>query len=219
MNPIQFPLTDNDKRAVAAVQPLKFFLKYKPQPDGSLRAVECCEVAKKGVSIPTTTPYEIARIKRAAERAIEPDDEHAALWAAIKPYYDNWKAGGTEEVVNGTPLSVWPGVTVDVVEALKPFRIYSVEDLSIMSDAIMQKVPNPNMALYRERAKKFLATKDIALAVRDLSEKDSEIAELRAMVAKLQKAHADSEFAREEVEQELADAVPAQVRRRKAKVA
>ena len=218
MNPTQFPLTD-DKPVTAAVQPIKFSIRYKTQADGTLKAVECVEVAKKGVTIPNTTPHEIARIKSAAAKATEPTDEHAALWAAVKPYYDNWKAGGTEEVINGTPLAVWAGVTVDVVEALKPFRIYSVEDLSIMSDAIMQKVPNPNMSLYRDRAKKFLATKDIAIAVRDLSNATQENADLKSRMAMLEKRLADAEFAQAETEEELAEAVPAQVRRRKAKTA
>lgn len=218
MQPVAFPITD-DKRALAAVTPLKFEVKYKTQADGTLKAWERVEVHKNGVTIPTTMVYDIAKLKKAAAKATDFDDEHAALWAAIKPYYENWKAGGTEEVINGTPLAVWAGVTVDVVEALKPFRIYSVEDLSMMSDSIMNKVPNPNMALYRDRAKKFLAMKDIAVAVRDLTNKEAENEELKSRMAMLEKRLADAEFAQAETENELAEVVPVQVLRRKTKTA
>ncbi len=208
----------NDAAPVtAAVQPVRFWIKYKDKGDGTLKAEEWVEWAKKGVTIPATVVNRIDRISKAAGKATEPDDETAALWRAIKPYYDNWKAGGTEEVISGTPLAIWPGVTRDTVEALKPFKVYSVEDLSIASDAVLQRVPDPNVMKYRDRAKKFLATKDIAIAVRDLESKDSELAELKAQVAMLQKAHANSEAKREEAEAEIDAATPAPARKRRAK--
>ena len=215
-NMSMIPLQDA-KQIEAAVVPLKFWIKYREQKDGTLKAEEWVEVAKKGVSIPTTVPYRIDRIQKAAAKATEPDDEPAALWRTLKPFYDNWKAGGTEEVINGTPLAIWPGVMRDVVEALRPFKIYSVEDLSIATDAVLQRVPDPNIMMYRDRAKKFLNTKDIAQAVRDLTEKDAELADLRAMVEKLQKAHADSELKRGDAERELDDATPALARKKRVK--
>jgi hypothetical protein len=80
-------------------------------------------------------------------------------------------------------------------------------------------VPNPNMALFRERAKKFLATKDIAIAVNQLTDANSELVKLRAELDEMKRGRADAEFARDEVENELAEAVPAQARKRKVKVA
>jgi len=215
----QFPMTDA-KQVMAAVIPTKFELRYKEQADGTLKAEEWVEVAKIGVTIPATTPHKIAKIIAGAKKAVDPEDEMAALWRTIEPYYDNWKKGGAaDEVINGTPLVTWSGVSKDVVEALRPFNIRSVEDLSMVSDAIMQRVPNPNMALFRERAKKFLATKDIAIAVRDLTNAEQENGELKQRLAALEKRLADANFAREEVEDELAEAVPAVARKRKAKAA
>jgi hypothetical protein len=211
----QFPVTDG-KQVTAAVIPTKFELRYKEQPDGTFKAEEWCELAKIGVTIPATTPHKIATIIKAAKKATEPDDEMAAIWRTIQPYYDNWKKGGAaDEVINGTPLVTWSGVSKDVVEALRPFNVRSVEDLSMLSDAIMQRVPNPNMALFRERAKKFLATKDIAIAVNQLTDANSELAKLRAELDEMKRGRADAEFARDEVENELNEAVPAQARKRK----
>lgn len=215
----QFPMTDA-KQVTAAVIPTKFELRYKQQADGTFKAEEWCELAKIGVTIPATTPHKISKIIAGAKKATEPDDEMAAIWRTIQPYYDNWKKGGSaDEVINGTPLVTWSGVTKDVVEGLRPFNIRSVEDLSMLSDAIMQRVPNPNMALFRERAKKFLATKDIAVAVNQLTDATSELAKLRAELDEMKRGRADAEFARDEAEVELAEAVPAHARRRKAKVA
>jgi hypothetical protein len=214
-----FPMTDA-KQVTAAVIPTKFELRYKEQIDGTLKAEEWVELAKIGVTIPATTPHKIATIIKGAKKATEPDDEMGAIWRAIQPYYDNWKKGGAaDEVVNGTPLTTWAGVTKDVVEALRPFNIRSVEDLSLMSDAIMQRVPNPNMALFRDRAKKFLSTKDIAVAVRDLSNSEAKNTEMAERIAMLEKRLADAEFAHAETEDELNEAVPSQVRRRKTKAA
>jgi len=223
-----FPLQDQ-KEATAAVQPLKFWLKYKPvmqtreiggrvieTETGQLKAEEWVEWAKKGVSIPATCSNAIHRIQRGAQRATEADDESAALWRAIKPYYDNWKAGGTEEVINGTPLAIWPGVTHDVVEALKPFKIYAVEDLASATDAVLQRVPDPNVMRYRERARTYLQTKDIAVAVRELDNSKAEIGALKEMVARLQKSQADTDFKRKEAEQALDDVTPPVARKRKA---
>ena len=222
---------------VASIQPIKFYVKYvevtEQQPTGEvgkdgkpvmktvdvLKADEWVVWAKKGVSIPFTSEQKISRIKKAAAKATpeEPDHEGAAMWRAIKPFYDNWKAGGTQEVINGTPLAIWRGVTQDVVEALKPFKIYSVEDLSIASDAVLQRVPDPNIMKYRAMAKKFLDTKDIAIAVRDSETSKAENESLRAEMAELKKMLADTMKGKREAEEELDEATPAPARKKRGK--
>lgn len=210
-----FPMEDQ-RGAVAAIQPIKFWIKYSPQDDGSTKAHEMVEWAKKGVNIPATVVERVDKIANAAKRPnLEPDDEYAAKWRAIEPAYRNWKASGNAEIVNGTPLSTWAGITADVVEFLKPMRIYSVEDLAQASDSVLAKIPDPNAQRYRDRARKFLETKDIALAVRQLDERDSQIEELKKMVELLNKKQADADLRSREAEQQLEDAAPA-ARRRKA---
>jgi hypothetical protein len=214
--PLQYIPMDDARLAVAAIHPIRFFIKYIDNGDGTHKAREMVEWAKKGVTIPATVVEGIERLRKAAERpGLEPDDEAAAKWRAIRPYYDNWKSAGTGEVVNGTPLVTWAGITSDVVEFLRPLRIFSVEDLAQASDSILARVPDPNANRYRERARQFLATKDIAIAVRQLDESKNEIEELKAMVAKLQKAHADSDLKRSEAERELEDVAPGPSRKRK----
>lgn len=220
----------------AAIVPRKFWLKYKPvmeyvdiggktiaKDTGKLRAEEWVEWDKKltgSQTIPVSCVNAVDRIKKGAERSSDPNDEAAAIWRTMRPFYDNWKAGGdASAVVTGTPLAVWAGVTADVVELLKPFRIYSVEDLSMIGDQMMQKLPHPNMAAFRERAKKFLATKDIAIAVRELDESKQEMAAMREQIAMLQKAHADAAKGRKEAEEELDEATPAVARKKRAKEA
>lgn len=173
---------------IAAIHPLKFEIVYRERkvfdkdnpnvPKTVTVPVEWCYWAKKGVERPTTGSDAVSRLMKS------PPD-----WAAIKPYYDNWKAGGTDVVINGTPLSVWAGIGGDMVELLKPYRIYSIEDLAVMSDGVMQKIPHPDIGRIRDRAKKFLETKDIAEAVRASLDKDDVIKEqadrLAAMEAQM----------------------------------
>jgi hypothetical protein len=170
---------------VAAIHPLRFYIAYKERkvanPDNPLVPktvtvpVEWCDWAKKGVERPTTGGDAISRLMKS------PPD-----WAAIEPYYKNWKAGGNDVVVNGMPLTVWAGISADMVELLKPYRIYSVEDLGSMSDSVMQKIPHPDIVRVRDRAKKYLTTKDLADAVRAIDDRDDAVKQLQEQNAKLQ---------------------------------
>lgn len=203
-----YPLEDT-RSIVAAIQPIKFWIKYVPQSDGSNKAYEMVEWAKKGVNIPATVVERVDKIISAAKRPnLEPDDEYAAKWRAIEAAYRNWKESGNAEIINGTPLSTWAGITADVVEFLKPMRIYSVEDLAQASDTVLAKIPDPNAQRYRDRARKFLETKDIALAVRQLDERDSQIEELKKMVELLNKKQADADLGRRDAERDLEEVAP-----------
>ena len=195
-------LGDNERLEVAQIRPVKFWLKYKDNPNYSmgsnqppLIAEEWCEWYKYNVNIPVTGVDAVKRLKRLP-----------AEWAALEPYYESWKKGGTEEVINGTPLVVWPGVKADTVEILRSFKIYSVEDLAIMSDAVMGKIPDPNLSIYRERAKKFLATKDVAEAVTELTNANAKLEALQAEMAEMRKYLAEKTL----MDQERQEALEAQ---------
>jgi len=210
--------------ATAAIIPMKFWIKYKPvleyvevggrvisKDTGQLRAEEWVEWHKKltgSQTIPVTCVNSVERLKKGAKKATEPDDEAAAIWRVLEPFYNNWKNGGGEEIVTGTPLSVWPGVPREVVELLKPFRIMSVEDLTLVGDQMLQKIPYPNMHMYRDRAKKFLATKDIAEAVRELDQSSAENIALKEQNAALQKAQADLAAQLREMREQMEEASP-----------
>jgi hypothetical protein len=182
-NPSNIPLQE-ERLEVAAAFPLRFWTEYhdvdtaKPGEPEKLerRASEWVKWAKKGVPIPTNTDI---RIKHA--------QKDKPLWAAIKPYYDNWKAGGSDELIQGTPLNAWGGVLREEVEALKPYRIYSVEDFAAMSDDVMQRIPFPAIASKRDRAKKWLTSKETSDEVRSqLSDVLAKLKEAEEKVALLE---------------------------------
>lgn len=188
MNMIPIPMHEGPVQ-VAAIHPLRFYMAPRERreydaanplvPKSVTKLVEWCDWAKKGVERPTTGGDAVSRLMK-----------DPAVWAAIKPFYDNWKAGGADVVVNGTPLAVWAGIGGDMIELLKPYRIYSIEDLAGMSDSVMQKIPHPDIVRVRDRAKQYLGTKEIADAVRAIGDKDEVIKEqaerLAAMERKLQ---------------------------------
>ncbi len=214
----QSMMLPDERLAVARIVPIRFHVKYKEIPGGQLKAEEWVDWEKVGVNRPTGVPMRVDRIIAAAKKAKETGDnesEMLAIWAALEPYYKNWKEKGEGEIISGTPLSIWTGITHDVVDALKHFKIRSVEDLSVASDAVLQRVPDPNIMRYRERARKFLATKDIAIAVRDLDDTQAQLKTMQEQFAVMQKALADERAARKEAEAELDEATPSPARKRK----
>lgn len=94
--------------------------------------------------------------------------------------YRAWKATKTNVVV-GTPLTQWPGVTKSMVEELANRGIASVEQLSETPDEVLSRV-GPIMGL-KQRARDYLeASKGLA----PLTQMRAENADLRNQVAALQ---------------------------------
>ena len=202
------PLVD-EKVEIAAVHPLGFEIRYRERsiigktglPERALVAEEWVTWAKKGVAIPCTLSDAIRRVKL-----------DKPVWLAIEDHYKAWKSGSGEEVVvNGTPLSIWGGIHRDIVEMLKPFRIFSVEDLAVISDEVLQRIPHPDIINYRTRAKKFLDTKEIAQAVKEISDKDELLLGMKAKMDDLEKKLADAMLQAQSVE----EAAPKKTRRAK----
>ena len=208
---IAMPIMDAPQQ-VAAVHPLRFYLTPRERkeqdpanplvPKTKTVMVEWCDWAKKGVERPTTGGDAISRLMK-----------DPSVWAAIKPFYENWKAGGADVVINGTPLTVWAGIGGDMVELLRPYRIYSVEDLAGMTDSVMQKIPHPDIVRVRDRAKKFVETKDVADAVRALGDKEDvikaqaeQLASLQAQVQTLMAANAITSGAASKGRRKVAEA-------------
>ncbi len=214
----QSMMLPDERLAVARIVPIRFHVKYKEIPGGQLKAEEWVEWEKIGVNRPTGVSERVDRYIKGAKRAKEQGDnesEALAIWTTLEPYYKNWKEKGEGEIISGTPLSIWTGITHDVVDALRHFKIKSVEDLSIASDAVLQRVPDPNIMRYRERARKFLTTKDIATAVRDLDDTQEQLATMKEQFAAMQKALADERAARIEAEGAAEEATPSLARKRK----
>lgn len=103
--------------------------------------------------------------------------------------YDKFKKG-LEQAVTGTPLEVWPQMSVGMVAELKSVGVQTVEQLAGMSDANIQKFMGGNM--WRQKAQAFLdaAAGDAAnskLAM-ELEKRDSEISALKNQMDAILKA-------------------------------
>lgn len=168
-----------DMNRTPSIIPLDFRLEYIPQPDGTIKEIEVVEYTRKG-SQGATTPVRVDHLKRT-----KPGSDPDPVWVALKPYYENWKAG-KEAPIDGTPLAAWPGATPQLVKALEPFHIRSVEDLANLTDATMARVPVPGIRAFRNQATSFIeAQKTTAVVARDLAAKDKQIEALSSEVEEL----------------------------------
>jgi hypothetical protein len=157
----------------------EFWVEYEPQIDGSMKEVEFVKWAKKGATNPATTVEKVARYKK------YPDNLE---WQVIKPSYERWKAG-QESPIDGTPLAAWPGATPQLVKALTPANIRSVEDLAQMEDSAISKLAIQNLRRLRQDARAFLeAQKSTAQVSGEVVKLRNENEALKARVDELIKA-------------------------------
>ena len=88
-------------------------------------------------------------------------------------------AGAKEELV-GTPLSLWPVVTVAQIKEFEYFNIRTVEQLAAIPDSAASKFPGINQL--KQKAEEYLA---LAAKKAPLSKMRNEIEELQATVEEL----------------------------------
>lgn len=155
MDPVSAAKQSEEAGRLPFIAVIEFRVEYEPQPDGSMKEVEWVTWAKKGVSNPATTDEKIARLKK------YPDN---LIWQVIKPAYERWKAG-QESPVDGTPLAAWPGATPQLVKALTPANIRSVEDLAQMEDSAISKLAIQNLRRLRQDARAFIEAQKSTAAV------------------------------------------------------
>ena len=97
---------------------------------------------------------------------------------------------GRELAASGTPLEMWPQMTVGMVAELKAMNIRTVEELAALDDGRAQKIMGSHDL--RRRAQVFIeAAKGEATnnkIVVELEKRDEEIAELKRQMAELLKA-------------------------------
>ena len=174
----------NDR--LPAIIPLEFRVEYAPLANGSMKEIEMVEYTRKGAQ-GATTPARIEHLQRQRQGGV-PDP----VWLAIKPYYDNWKAG-KDAPVNGTPLAAWPGATQQLVKALAPFHIKSVEDLAGIEEGTLNRCGVPGIRRMKENAQAFIdAQKNTAAVAGEVAQlrelalsQAGEIEELKALVQQL----------------------------------
>lgn len=102
-----------------------------------------------------------------------------ARWSLIKPAYDAWKSG-QDLPVNGTPLAAWAGVTNEKAEVLRKFGIRTVEDVAMLAESQIEKIPLPAVRDMRKAAKLFLEGRGAAEIAEREAERDKEMEAMRA---------------------------------------
>lgn len=102
-------------------------------------------------------------------------------WDQITPAYRAWKAGH-EVPINGTSLSAWPGITPEKAEVLRRSGIRTVEEVAMLVEGQLEKIQLPGMRDMRQSAKVFLANRGAAEAAERETERDNEIAVLKAQL-------------------------------------
>lgn len=127
------------------VVPTDFWTDYIINADGSRRPIDYVRWVKKGQQNPSSIDCSIPRMPKF----------YADVWEVIKPYYDKWKEGQAAPVI-GTPLAAWPGATPQLVKALEPVNIKSVEDFSAMEDSAVSRLAMPGLREKIVQAKAFL---------------------------------------------------------------
>lgn len=166
------------------IVPEEFWIEYEPQEDGSQKAIEWVRWVKKGMQTPATCVEKCSRL-------FKPNKNGQLIPEAVvlKPYYDSWKAGQSAPI-NGTPLEAWPGATPQLVKALSPANIRSIEDLAEMEDSAISRLAIPGLRDKQKQARAYLeAQKTTAvvsgevLKLRDRNESlEREVKELRDLI-------------------------------------
>lgn len=165
----------------------EFRKEYIPQQDGSQREVHIIAWGKKGLQNPSITEERADRMKK-----------DPLMWEVLGPVYDRWVAQESSPI-DGTPLAAWPGATPQLVKALEPANIRSVQDLARMEDAQIMKLAIPGLRDKQKQARSYLdalvSTASVANENAKLREQvesqTTEIAELRKAIEALAEKDAE----------------------------
>ncbi len=114
------------------------------------------------------------------------------LWNFIKPRYEAWKSN-QDLPATGTPLAAWNHLTQTQAEVLRVNGVRSVEDVALLTDTHIHRIPIPNLRSIIEAAKKFLDSKDVNKFTSEMAAKDEMIAALTLRVDQLAEMAADNQ--------------------------
>lgn len=105
------------------------------------------------------------------QRPVRPEDKQR-----FGQQYDHFKRG-LELAASGTPLAEWPVASASMVEELKYFGFYTVEQLAEASDSVCSKMPG--LTSMKQRARAFL----------DLSKGTAPLEQLQAKLEETESAN------------------------------
>jgi len=127
-----------------------------------------------------------------------PGDREGEIYRKVRPtdlqrfpeHYRLFKARQSQELVSGTPLGEWSGVSRSQVEELKFYKIHTVEQLSTVADVNCQNFRG--MMTLREKAQKYLEVSNVNAKAEDLlielNKRDDQIALLTERLNALENA-------------------------------
>lgn len=108
-----------------------------------------------------------------------------ARWAQIEPAFNAWK-GGQEIPLNGTPLGAWPAVNAGQVDVLRHYGIRTVEEVSGLSEAQIERITLPGMRDLQRQARTFLDNSDRADSAKREADKDSQLEAMKERLAEME---------------------------------
>ena len=128
-------------------------------------------------------------------RIIVPGDKNTVIDTKVTPEYAQRFATQFEkykknqsQAVSGTPLEVWPQMTVGQVAELKAMNVHTVEQLAELPDNLAQRIMGSHDL--RRRATTFLEAAHGEAAntklAAELAQRDNEIELLKAQMAQMQ---------------------------------
>lgn len=106
-------------------------------------------------------------------------------WDQISPAYEAFKEG-REIPLNGTPLTVWSGISSEQVEVLRQHSLRTVEEVRDLTENQMERVRLPNMRDLRQQAKLFLENTGAAEQAAREQEKDKIIEAMSERMAAME---------------------------------
>lgn len=144
----------------------RFFIETRGRQDGSFFDVEMVEILVPGDA--KSGPVKIV------------DD---GVKKRFSDAYKNWKAGLSQNIIEGTPLELLVG-TGSVLYTFKAMNIHTVEALSGVTDGNLDTMGLGGREM-RDRAKRFVESQKTVRQLQDEEDKDRRIVSLEKQIAEL----------------------------------
>ena len=150
-----FDAKQEDRNDLAVV-PFKFWVDHVENRDGALDAVHWASWGKRGYAN-WEKSEKVSRLVKDAKAMRGRPDAQPCVWDALEPHYTRWREG-LDAVTDGYALEGWAGgITAGQIAKCKSIHVYSVEDLSRLTDENIHKL-GPDGPKLRATAAAFVAS-------------------------------------------------------------
>jgi len=171
--------------AAPALSIYRFFTKYEKDPTdpAKLRAVDWISYGPIGQERFNVTD---ARVRDIIDRLVPNSGSQSPSSIAanaradyIRPRYEAWKAG-REAPTDGTPLAAWNALTPEQADIFRTNGFKTVEAIAAMTDQHITRIPLPGLREIVRQAGMFIDSAEQTRFAARLTEKDEEVAALKA---------------------------------------